>query len=184
MQYFQDMTIPPEFQQVIDAWIANAKEKRDLNGGDSAWPDDCCCVGFEEDEGQRGSAWTVSCFYGTANQTPTIYWFPEQDVWLLCPYYGSPRPIKGGLSEAIETAGMVYTGICPRGRAWQNYEYKPGEFFRFEYKEEIEELEGEAEDRGITLAQVIQECVDEQNHVGAAEDSQWTRDNDPDWRYG
>ena len=94
-----DRPIPPQLQKVIDAWIANAKEL----------PDDCCCVEFEEDEGQ-GPAWQVSCFYGTATEAPSIFWFPEQDVWLLCPYYGSPRPIKGGLSQAIETAGMAYTG--------------------------------------------------------------------------
>lgn len=65
-----------------------------------------------------------------------------------------------------------------------SYMYKPGKFFRFESIQEQRSFEEEAKDRGITLAQVIQECIDEQNHVGAAEDAQWIRDNDPDWLAG
>jgi|10_taG_2_1085330.scaffolds.fasta_scaffold247735_2 hypothetical protein len=64
------------------------------------------------------------------------------------------------------------------------YEYKPGEFFRFESEQEKKEFQEEADDRAVPLAQVIQENIDEQNHVGGAEDGQWMRDNDPDWRYG
>ena len=60
------------------------------------------------------------------------------------------------------------------------HEYKPGEFFRFESEQEKKEFQEEADDRGVPLAQVIQENIDEQNHVGGAEDGQWMRDNDPD----
>ena len=52
--------------------------------------------------------------------------------------------------------------------------------FRFESEQEKKEFQEEADDRGVPLAQVIQECIDEQSHVGAAEDGQWMRDNDPD----
>ena len=64
-----------------------------------------------------------------------------------------------------------------------NYEYKPGEFFRFYNVEEKVSFQQEADDRGVPLSQVIQECIDEQNHIGAAESAQCARDNDPDWRY-
>ena len=63
------------------------------------------------------------------------------------------------------------------------FEYKPGQFFWFQNAQEKKSFQEEADDRGVALSQAIQECVDEQNHVGAAESGQWTRDNDPDRRY-
>lgn len=116
-----DLTkIPKEILQVAEAWDANAKE--------AGMPDDACYVDFEEKEERdikvfyiakdgdadyrreviTGPAWEVCCNY---ERGPILFWFPEQDVWLLMYQYaeGCER-MKGGHSEAVATAEIVYTG--------------------------------------------------------------------------
>ena len=60
---------------------------------------------YEEVE---GPAWEVACNY---ERGPMLFWFIEQDVWLYStPYAEGCSRMKGGLSEAIANAEIVYTG--------------------------------------------------------------------------
>jgi hypothetical protein len=112
--------IPQEIQQVAGAWRANAKE--------AGMPDDACYVSYDANEERRvkefyidpwgspdyryksieGPAWEVCCNY---ERGPILFWFPEQNVWLYStPYAEGCSRMKGGLSEAIGNAEIVYTG--------------------------------------------------------------------------
>ena len=91
-------------------------------------PENSCYVSFDENEEREvkefyldpwgspayrykeisGPAWEVTCNY---EKGPILFWFPEQDIWLFSFQHaeGCSR-MKGGLSEAIATAEIVYTG--------------------------------------------------------------------------
>ena len=115
--------VPTEIEQVAKAWRANAKE--------AGMPEDACYVYDEPqsrahygpyyqdpwgdwdrniiDSGEEEPAWTVCCNYSRAGMSLT--YFPSDGRWL---YYARGREssslIKGGLSEAIANAEIVYTG--------------------------------------------------------------------------
>ena len=113
-------TIPDKVLQVAAAWDANAKE--------AGMPYDACYVSFDAKEEREikvfyiakdgvpdyrheeitGPAWEVCCNY---ERGPILFWFTEQDVWLYSTPYGDGcETMKGGLSEAIANAEIVYTG--------------------------------------------------------------------------
>tara|TARA_R110001583_G_scaffold88352_9_gene229285 strand:- start:127 stop:483 length:357 start_codon:yes stop_codon:yes gene_type:complete len=112
--------IPQEIQQVATAWRANAKE--------AGMPDDACYVSYDANEERRvkefyidpwgspdyryksieGPAWEMACNY---ERGPILFWFPEQDIWLLMYQYADGcKRMKGGHSEAVATAEILYTG--------------------------------------------------------------------------
>ena len=118
------LPIPPEVTQVVDAWRANAQA--------AGMPADACCVQYDAqesrahygpgrrdswgdadrdilDQGERAPAWTVSCNYERVRVSLT--YFPGDGRWL---YYvwgrESANLIKGGTSEAVANAEIVYTG--------------------------------------------------------------------------
>jgi hypothetical protein len=112
--------IPDEISRVASEWRKNAQA--------AEMPEDSCCVEFDadlevrvqafyacEDGGWdvrydkiKGPSWSVSCNY---ERGPILRWFPAQDVWLYSRQYAeSCSRIKGGLSEAIANAQIVYTG--------------------------------------------------------------------------
>tara|TARA_R110002012_G_scaffold12735_6_gene56262 strand:+ start:1030 stop:1374 length:345 start_codon:yes stop_codon:yes gene_type:complete len=114
------MKTPEQIEKVAAAWRANAEE--------AGMPEDSCYVSFDPEEERRvkeyytdqwgspdyrykevsGPAWEVTCNY---EQGPILFWFPEQDIWLLMyQYAGGCSIMKGGFREALETAGMIYTG--------------------------------------------------------------------------
>jgi hypothetical protein len=61
------------------------------------------------DQGEEQPAWTICCNYERAGMSLT--YFPEDGRWL---YYSRGREssslIKGGTSEAVANAEIVYTG--------------------------------------------------------------------------
>ena len=111
---------PTEIEQVAKAWRANAKE--------AGMPEDACFVSFDENESRQvkvfyvcedgapdyryeeveGPAWEVTSNY---ERGPILFWFTKQNVWLYSSQYaeGCSR-MRGGLSEAIANAEIVYTG--------------------------------------------------------------------------
>ena len=114
---------PPGTEQVskvIAAWRANAKE--------AGMPEDSCYVAFINDAIQdikvfyidghgdpdyrheeiSGPAWEIACNY---ERGTSLIWFTDQDVWLhRAPYSEGCGKMKGGLTEAIANAEIVYTG--------------------------------------------------------------------------
>jgi hypothetical protein len=121
----QDISnIPNEVAQVAAAWRANAAK--------AGMPEDACCVEYERlesrdhygpyyrdswgdpdrdilDQGEEQPAWTVCCNYESA--VLSLTYFPSDGRWLS---YSRGRDssslIKGGTTEAIANAEIVYTG--------------------------------------------------------------------------
>ena len=112
--------VPKEIEKVAAAWRANAKE--------AGMPEDSCLVEYEQKDKRairefytdpwgspdyrhkylEGPSWEVACNYEKAS---SIFWFPEQNVWLMLSMHASAcRPITGGLTGAIANAEIVYTG--------------------------------------------------------------------------